>query len=262
MVDGSGNIQMSNLAYKNLCMRIDCDGIDSICSFIAAIDKKGAFRGSGSKNNLLKYLVQMDGEIVEFDLDGKTQYLELHVRQIDDLHLLEFHDVTAFKNEAKELERESLIDQLTNAYNRKIFKRATAKIAKSGSSMCVIMIDIDHFKRVNDTFGHGVGDEVLKMVAKEIKNNIRSEDYFIRWGGEEFMLLSSTNRDSGYLIAEKIRKAIESIDFERVGKVTVSCGVSCKETKAIDSFDKLVEEADMALYQAKKEGRNKVVCKS
>ena len=123
--------------------------------------------------------------------------------------------------------------------------------------LAVAVMDIDHFKLVNDNFGHIVGDEVLKEVAKIIKESIRKVDTAGRWGGEEFMIvLPDSDLDVGRILAEKIRTKIESNDFSKVGRLTASFGVA--EFKDGISEIEFVNRADNAMYQAKNQGRNKV----
>jgi len=117
------------------------------------------------------------------------------------------------------------------------------------------MFDIDHFKKVNDRYGHSAGDYVLKTIANIVRKNMRKTDYLFRWGGEEFLLLSSeTQLDSAHKLADRIRKAIEGYKFKNVGKVTVSFGVT--EFKESDTEDSFVKRTDDAMYKAKKKGRN------
>ena len=120
------------------------------------------------------------------------------------------------------------------------------------------MLDIDLFKQVNDTYGHSVGDEVLKSFSKLIQSSIRSSDTLLRWGGEEFLILLSVNNiKETPNIAEQIRKKIESHYFKGVGKLT--CSMGC--TLYIDQEDikTAIDRADKALYIAKESGRNSVV---
>ena len=121
----------------------------------------------------------------------------------------------------------------------------------------MILFDIDHFKQINDVYGHNVGDGVLRFFAQLIKNNIRSSDIVARWGGEEFVLLVPiANQDLAISLADKTRELIESTLFPTVGKVTASLGVTL--FKADDDTDALIKRADEALYKAKREGRNRV----
>jgi diguanylate cyclase (GGDEF)-like protein len=123
----------------------------------------------------------------------------------------------------------------------------------------MLLIDADHFKRVNDSYGHAVGDEVLQRLAALIQDNIRSTDFLARYGGEEFAVLlpEVEAAQSPAVIAEKIRAAVAGAIFATVGQVTVSIGVGVTEPGDGDSMA-LIRRADQQLYQAKSLGRNKV----
>ena len=132
-----------------------------------------------------------------------------------------------------------------------------------GRPVSFIMLDIDHFKKVNDTYGHLSGDVVLKIVAKIIKEKTRDSDFVARYGGEEFaIILTETSLKDGVVVAEKIRQAIESktikISNNTSVKVTVSCGIATVDPQTVKSAEELIDKADKALYKAKKDGRNKI----
>lgn len=122
------------------------------------------------------------------------------------------------------------------------------------------MIDLDHFKSINDEYGHVYGDYVLKEVAKILKSSIRESDFVGRYGGEEFIVfLPETNIKSAEIVAEKLRQSVEDYNFEKIkSKITISCGVGeiSIKYKTIESF---IEEIDKKLYMAKEQGRNKVM---
>jgi len=121
------------------------------------------------------------------------------------------------------------------------------------------MLDIDYFKKVNDRFGHSVGDLVLAGVAQIVQANIRSIDLLGRYGGEEFIiLLPETNRDKACIVAEKIRRHVCDYHFHQVGQVTISLGVS-EAMSYMEDFEKLIIEVDENLYKAKNQGRNRVI---
>jgi diguanylate cyclase (GGDEF)-like protein len=152
-------------------------------------------------------------------------------------------------------------DALTKLYNRRRFNEfLEGEISKSHrykTPFSLIMFDIDHFKKVNDTYGHNRGDVILKEIAQVVVGTIRKYDIFARWGGEEFMILvPNSSLEGTLLMAEKIRSAIEKYAFTEVGTVTCSFGVT--EYKDGDSIDSLVIRADGALYKAKELGRNRV----
>lgn len=155
-------------------------------------------------------------------------------------------------------------DQLTKIYNRVKFKEELEKeikrVKRYGNDLALIMIDIDHFKNVNDIFGHNFGDKVLIEMTNIVSNSIRETDIFARWGGEEFMVLTpNTSLSFAKKLAERVRKNIEKNKIKKIGQITCSFGV----TKFIekDDFDSFTKRVDDALYQAKEDGRNRVVDK-
>jgi diguanylate cyclase (GGDEF)-like protein len=174
--------------------------------------------------------------------------------------LKEYRKIVDDKNKA--LERLATIDNLTGALNRtklsEIIEREIEMVKRYDQPLSMIIFDIDHFKRINDRYGHIAGDYVLKTIADIVRENTRKIDYFVRWGGEEFMILSSeTNLDKAYALAERIRKVIESHEFENFGEITVSLGVT--EYKDADTENSFIKRADDAMYDAKRNGRNRCV---
>ena len=171
------------------------------------------------------------------------------------------------KNELIEkLDSLSRIDPLTGISNRRDMmeklENEQSRFERYGKSFSVIMCDIDHFKKVNDQYGHDFGDYVLKEVAMLLKEQIRELDKLSRWGGEEFFIvLPETNLVGAVNVAEKMRESIESYSFEFGGetlKVSMSFGVSCHANAGV-KLDDLLKEADQFLYRAKNQGRNTVV---
>lgn len=156
-----------------------------------------------------------------------------------------------------------LVDELTGAFNRKYlqnaFQRRTSRLARDGQLFALAIFDLDHFKRINDLYGHPTGDLVLSELAALTKQTIRQEDELIRFGGEEFMLLFSTDSsDVACATMEKIRQRIERHMFANGLKVTVSIGFTLIDQPSFD-LEEMTSEADEALYQAKRKGRNQVV---
>jgi diguanylate cyclase (GGDEF)-like protein len=161
------------------------------------------------------------------------------------------------------LENLSVTDQLTGLHNRRYFddhfEVERQKVKRYGNMLCLIMIDIDHFKMINDHYGHPTGDSVLKEFSLLLRKNIRSSDILSRWGGEEFIiLLPATSIANSVQLAEKIRISIANHHFVEIGNLTASFGVSEVNTSSA-SNRVAIHHADEALYQAKREGRNKVV---
>ncbi|MFV0504064.1 MAG: GGDEF domain-containing protein [Lachnospirales bacterium] len=150
-------------------------------------------------------------------------------------------------------------DHLTGVYNRfyanKTFKDLIKKYSLYGHNFSVIILDIDNFKYINDTFGHDVGDDTLRTVAHTLIDNTRFSDTLVRWGGEEFIvILNYTNLDNAIYVAEKLRKIIADKQINVVGKITISLGVA--ETKSETSLEELVSRADEYLLKAKRSGKN------
>ncbi len=161
----------------------------------------------------------------------------------------------------EKLEKLAMYDSLTGIYNRnkfnEILKYEMNMSKRYKTPLSLVMFDLDHFKRINDKYGHDTGDKVLKKVADTIRNNIRLTDTLARWGGEEFFLiLPKTDIDKARNIAETLRVKIEDMDCECADKITCSFGVTC--LKENDSEDELIKRADDAMYLAKKRGRNRV----
>ena len=124
------------------------------------------------------------------------------------------------------------------------------------SSFGVIMVDIDHFKNINDTFGHQVGDEVLKTFASILLNSSRKSDIAGRWGGEEFLIIApNATKESITTFAENLRAEIEKFQFEKIGQLSISLGASIYQEN--ESIEELIKRADKALYTSKKRGRNR-----
>lgn len=159
------------------------------------------------------------------------------------------------------LHRQAITDALTGAFNRRHFDSELQKLASGGpgAGPCALLsIDVDHFKRINDTYGHGIGDEVLRHVAAEISARKRSGDVLFRTGGEEFvLLLPGANADQACMLAEDLRTRIEQSDLLPTERVTASIGVAAHEPG--ESLSEWARRADAALYQAKRDGRNRVV---
>ncbi|MGD2118721.1 MAG: GGDEF domain-containing protein [Chromatiales bacterium] len=155
-------------------------------------------------------------------------------------------------------------DVLTGAQNRaamnQSLKREIELAKRQNNPLSVILLDADHFKQINDTHGHGYGDEVLKAIATVTQDTIRQSDLLFRYGGEEFLvLLGQTSIIGAQMLAERIRQRIESLDTiaGQRADVTVSLGVTCMNQE--DDCESLFERADKALYQAKQSGRNQAV---
>jgi diguanylate cyclase (GGDEF)-like protein len=186
-----------------------------------------------------------------FEVSANSAYKTIQeIREKEKIHLLE-------------LEKLSVTDQLTGLRNRRYFDDNFAierqKIKRYNNKLCLIMIDIDHFKRINDEYGHQVGDIVLKEFSELLSKNIRATDLLSRWGGEEFIiLLPETSLENSMLIAEKIHTVINEYSFSNIGELTASFGVSKVDPNSKSNMESFYQ-VDTALYQAKNQGRNRVV---
>ena len=177
-----------------------------------------------------------------------------------------------YKNVLEEQAQEQLYDAatrdpLTNAYNRRYFDECISSewswAVRRGQVCAVVSFDLDHFKLVNDTFGHPAGDYVLSEVGKLVLATIRREDTFARVGGEEFLVLArGTDKVAAMIVAGRIREAIERHDYIHQGRrirVTASLGVCTSQDEGVSSPSALLAMADESLYRAKQAGRNRVV---
>ena len=161
----------------------------------------------------------------------------------------------------------STVDSLTGLKNRRYFDQAyqqeLSRMRRDGSDLSLLLLDIDHFKRINDTWGHAIGDECLKLVATAITTQIRREtDTLARIGGEEFcLLLPHTSAAGAYFLAESIRRAVEALtavfDGQRI-PLSISIGIASTSQQLPVPDSRLQKLADLALYQSKKDGRNRV----
>lgn len=217
-------------------------------------------------------MTDIDSKVMGFKLGGVDyinkpfQHAEILVRVNTHITMLRLRKHLEEQN--AELERLANTDYLTDLYNRRRFFHAAeeelAEATRNGLPISITLIDLDHFKQVNDTHGHLVGDRVLIHVAQLIRSRCRKNDVAARYGGEEFAILHpALDRQSAFLVAERIRKEVEGTPFlyeqDEIG-VTLSAGVVdtdvCKNFLKIDD---VLTWADIALYRAKDAGRNQVV---
>jgi len=214
------------------------------------------------------------------ELLGSINFCSRDASRFTSAHAIDFFDhlgvIASFAlenavNRAR-LRRSGFTDVLTGWNNRRYLQvrlgEELARARRHETTLTCLMLDIDHFKRVNDSLGHAAGDEVLKEIAQRIESQVRASDVAARYGGEEFViLLPNTNTESGILLAERIRSEIASspiaVGNEEQTEVTVSIGIACTAPRRGDvdlktSGESLVARADVALYRAKSAGRNQV----
>lgn len=205
---------------------------------------------------------------VKIHQDEEYRYFRPYAKEIDTddkiLYLITFDEITNEYMQIKELEHMASTDVLTKLFNRSklndVLDKEMALSQAISSPLSIIFLDIDHFKLVNDTHGHDVGDKVLIEIANIISSTTRSGDIAARWGGEEFMVtLQATDTTQATILAEKLRVAVEKHTFSNVGHITISLGVT--EYKDNEEEKVFIKRVDQALYEAKESGRNKVVIK-
>ncbi len=202
---------------------------------------------------------------------GATEVMEARTKSLEEELQRSSHEVKELRNKLDHVRRESLLDPLTGISNRKAFDTeladAVEQSRQSGEPLCLFMCDIDHFKNFNDTWGHQTGDQVLKLVAQCLSENVKGRDTAARYGGEEFaVILRRTPLRAGLTLANQIRANVESKKLVRrstgdlLGRLTISIGVA--QLGPNDKLAELIERADTCLYSAKKMGRNCVVGES
>ena len=212
------------------------------------------------------------GELINKGKDGNELWLRVGISPImdDQGNIVHFvgtqEDITALKRKEEELARLATTDELTGINNRRNFmelaKREYRRSLRHGTPLSIVIFDIDHFKAVNDTYGHEAGDMVLKGLTKVVSENIREIDMFGRVGGEEFgLILPRADTALAVTASERIRKAVEEATFDIDGltvEVTVSFGVAGYPPESPRDMADILREADKALYHAKQNGRNRV----
>ncbi len=234
------------------------------------------FFADADNRQLLNERLEAEREVQDFEIlvktpTGDTPFWLLASANIIDYNYdvalySAFQDITTRKNRENLLKNQATRDPLTSLYNRRYFEEEVFKrildSKVSGEAFSVLMLDVDHFKKVNDTFGHKVGDKVLIELAAAAERALRECDIVARYGGEEFVIfLADTNSEEGLRVAERLRETIGEVvvytDDGREVRFTVSVGLSSSAIS--ENIDMLIKTADEALYRAKNSGRNRVV---
>ena len=203
------------------------------------------------------------GEMILRDKSGKKYFLDTTITPIlsRDNTVSGYTSVHVDITDKKRIEDLSNTDSLTNLANRhklnKDLEYETKRANRYQHPLSVIILDIDHFKAVNDNFGHITGDKTLAEIAKRIQSTIREADLSGRWGGEEFLIICpNTSLEQAEVVAEKVRAHIDSHVFEDIKHITASFGVA--EYVFKEPVEHLIDRTDKALYEAKQNGRNQV----
>jgi len=212
----------------------------------------------------LRHLTWCTAQVAEGDYSQRVDFMGEFSRSFNRMVETLDGNRTALLRRNRELEIASTTDALTGLLNRRgarqAIKREVARGARSGKPFGLVLVDIDHFKKVNDTFGHDAGDAVLVEVARAIQSKLRPQDHCARWGGEEFLaVITETDLCGMVLVAERIRLGVQAVEIthgDHTIGVTVSIGVSLYEDG--ESISACLKRADHCLYLAKRSGRNQV----
>jgi len=248
LLDKNLNIKVCNTTLRNLLEKTDIKSPKTI-------------------EDILPYCSDENGKAIELDRllhsnkvicyhkNGIVKYFDIDIQKIESYTLLTFIDITEYKLETQQIEENAMKDELTGLYNRKKLDEI-----EYNSDLCIIMFDIDDFKKINDNYGHLKGDEVLGTLANVIRTNVRETDILVRWGGEEFLIILENLKDNEIArsLAEKLRIKINQIEIEKVRYFSCSFGVSCGRVQSRQDFELLLSKADKGLYQAKRNGKNRV----
>jgi diguanylate cyclase len=197
-----------------------------------------------------------------------TKEMEKNNQALEERLSASKQEITVLQQNLDAVRNESLTDPLTSLSNRKYFDdtlaKAIADARARGEALSLMMTDVDHFKKFNDSYGHLTGDQVLRLVAISVKQNVKGQDIAARYGGEEFaVVLPNTVLRSAITVADHIRRAVMTKELmkrstgEHLGRVTISVGVAALQPH--DSAQSLIERADNCLYAAKRSGRNRVI---
>jgi len=273
-------IYTTHIASTRTGDRIDTVNTRALEEIKHVLELIGAARGSASNysDSLAdaseKLAGANDGEalrIIVERLVDVTKNMELNNRTLESRLSASKRQIEELQQNLEELRTESLTDSLTTLSNRKFFDGALATVMTDAKTrnepLSLLMMDIDHFKSFNDKYGHVTGDQVLRLVALSIKQNVKGKDVAARFGGEEFVVaLPNTSLQSAITVADHIRRAVMAkelvrrSDNQRLGRVTISIGAAV--LRQSDAAQSLIERADNCLYVAKRNGRNRVICEA
>jgi len=252
---------------------------DPLEARLGALDTLEAIKifpqGTRIKSSALLPLIRHNQVIGSFNFGSVDAERFTRDKSADFLNHLAMTTAVCLENcfSLESLRQQSLIDVLTQVYNRRSFDieldRELARAARNGQVLSCLFMDIDHFKKVNDTYGHQSGDECLRVVAQQVKELLRKTDVFARYGGEEFVaLMPEESLDKAQQVAERIRETIAETGVKaengKIFQVTLSIGVSSQRFSQQDvktlreQGEALISKADHAMYEAKRSGRNKV----
>jgi diguanylate cyclase len=268
---------ISAARYSDKLDNVGTRVVDEINQVMAMMDA-----AAGSANNYSESLTSVSHKLgTTKDRDALRAIVESLVataNEMKDTNINLEQRLMASRQEINQLQEnlavvrtESLTDPLTGLANRKRFDthldKAIADAAERSEALSLVMTDIDHFKTFNDTWGHLTGDQVLRLVAMSVKQNVKGQDLAARYGGEEFaVILPNTVLRAALTVADHIRRAVMSKELlkrstgQNLGRVTISLGVAT--ARKGDTSQSLIDRADACLYAAKRNGRNRVICET
>lgn len=236
---------------------------DHPCICDMFIKEDGFLQERYNESNWIEYMQHHPTEnykVKMLNTAKEERIFSVEIEMIQNSHrfFILFRDITEELYLKEELEERANFDALTQIFNRSRFEfflsKEIEKSSRYGRSFSLIMFDIDHFKVINDTYGHDIGDVILKELTALVSLHTRDVDIFARWGGEEFMIISQTNIYQSEMFAEKLRQIVSENMFSHVGSVTCSFGVT--QYKKGDTLESIVKRCDNMLYSAKESGRN------
>ena len=266
-VISNNQIEFENKSLLNK-LNIDEKSSDSLCFCDYILNIDGTRKFENREEMLLYFQNKQNRQVVYMRKDIDNPRSTLNAYSVTDMyletskkHLVIFTDITEIYNEKERYRLDSLTDKLTNIKNKSYFNLILPKMINRAKAdnryrLSLTIFDIDFFKKVNDTYGHQVGDNILKNLAQLVQNILREDDIFARWGGEEFVILCNSDKNATISLAKKLKKQIQLHKFETIDKLTCSFGIAA--FCANDDESSLFDRADKALYYAKNSGRNRV----
>lgn len=237
--------------------------LDIVDNNESTINKQNILESLGTGKTLYDFIQNIDDtkRVVVFkDENEKKKSFLVNISKISETKfLINLTDVTKMQKDQEATTKKAYTDSLTGIANRnkfeEVFEYEFNKTLRYKEPLSIALMDIDHFKLVNDNFGHLIGDEVLISISETVQQDVRASDFFARWGGEEFVIIfNNTDLKNASLSAEKFRKIVENLEHKSVGNVTISIGLT--EYKDGDTTESMLKRADKALYEAKNSGRN------
>lgn len=248
--------------------------LDKILNHIA--DAEGQFKNFGDviERYSQDLMEELDLESVAKVVDGilsESKTIVLSGAQLQERLQASTDEVEKLSKNIEQIREQATTDLLTGIKNRRylvtVFTEEARLVDENGGDLCLIMADIDHFKRINDSYGHLMGDKVLKTTAEVLKDSVKGRDHVVRYGGEEFViLLPDTPLTGALILADKICSYFKNLNWKRkdtsqfIGPVHLSFGVARYRTD--ESLETLILRADKALYQSKRAGRCRVTCET